>query len=101
LFSGGNQQKVVIGRWLAAQAKLLILDEPTRGVDVGARQEIYNVIYEQARQGTGVLLLSSDLREVWEVADRILVMREGRIVYEALHHEISEERLLQLVFGQK
>ncbi len=101
LFSGGNQQKAVIGKWLASQAQLLILDEPTRGVDVGARQEIYDVIREQARQGAGVLVLSSDLREVWEICDRILVMRQGRIVNEALHHEISEERLLELVFGQE
>jgi ribose transport system ATP-binding protein len=101
LFSGGNQQKVVIGKWLACQPELLILDEPTRGVDVGARQEIYDVIREQAGQGAGLLILSSDLREIWETCDRILVMRRGRIVSEALHHEISEERLLQLVFEQE
>lgn len=101
LFSGGNQQKAVIGKWLASQAQLLILDEPTRGVDVGARQEIYDVIREQARQGAGVLVLSSDLREIYQVADRILVMCRGRVVAEALRHEISEEGLLQLVFGQE
>ena len=101
LFSGGNQQKVVIGKWLASEAKLLILDEPTRGVDVGARQEIYEVVHEQADQGTGVLVLSSDLREIYEISDRILVMRRGRIVSEALRHEISEEELLQLVFGEE
>jgi ribose transport system ATP-binding protein len=68
---------------------------------VGARQEIYDVIREQAGQGAGLLILSSDLREIWETCDRILVMRQGRIVSEALHHEISEERLLQLVFEQE
>jgi len=101
LFSGGNQQKVVIGKWLASQPQLLILDEPTRGVDVGARQELYDVIREQAKQGTGVLVLSSDLKEVLEISDRILVMRRGQIVSEALRREISEDRLLQLVFGQE
>jgi len=101
LFSGGNQQKVVIGKWLAAEVKFLILDEPTRGVDVGARQEIYEVVREQAKNGTGVLVLSSDLREIYDISERIVVMRRGRIVAEALHHEISEEELLQLVFGEE
>jgi ABC-type sugar transport system ATPase subunit len=101
LFSGGNQQKAVIGKWLATEPKLLILDEPTRGVDVGARQEIYEVIREQVRHGAGVLLLSSDLREIMEVSDRILVMRHGRIVGEAMRQQMSQERLVELVFGQE
>jgi len=101
LFSGGNQQKAMIGRWLASQAKLLVLDEPTRGVDVGAREEIHDVIHQQARQGVGVLVLSSDVREVWDISDRILVMRQGRIVSEALRHQISEEDLLRLVFEEE
>jgi len=98
--SGGNQQKVVIGKWLAAQARLLMLDEPTRGVDVGAREEIYDVITQLARGGIGVLLLSSDLREILMLSDRILVMRHGRIITELLPHETSEEKLLALVLGE-
>lgn len=101
LFSGGNQQKVVIGKWLASKARLLILDEPTRSVDVAARKEIYDMIRQQAAKGGGILILSSDLREVWGICDRILVMRRGRTVSEALRNEISEERLLQLVFEQE
>ena len=99
--SGGNQQKVVIGKWLATQARLLMLDEPTRGVDVGAREEIYDVITQLARGGIGVLLLSSDLREIMKASDRILVMRHGQIVSELLPHETSEEKLLAIVLGEK
>ena len=99
--SGGNQQKVVIGKWLAAEVQLLILDEPTRGVDIGAREEIYDVIRQQARQGIGILLLSSDLREILKISDRILVMRLGRITTELLPHQTSEENLLQLILGKE
>lgn len=101
LLSGGNQQKVVIGKWLAAQAELLMLDEPTRGVDVGAREEIYDVITQLAKGGIGVLLLSSDLREIIRVSDRIVVMRRGRIIRELLPHETSEGNLLALVLGEE
>ena len=101
LLSGGNQQKVVVGKWLAAQARLLMLDEPTRGVDVGAREEIYDVITQLARGGIGVLLLSSDLREIMRASDRILVMRHGRIITELLPHETSEEKLLAIVLGRE
>jgi len=100
--SGGNQQKVVIGKWLAAESKLLILDEPTRGVDVGAREEIYEVVRQQARnKGLGVLLLSSDLREIMIAANRILVMRLGKITHEVLPHETSERQLLHFVLGEE
>ena len=100
--SGGNQQKVVIGKWLAAESKLLILDEPTRGVDVGAREEIYEVVRQQAREkGLGVLLLSSDLREIMIAADRIIVMRLGRITHELLPHLTSERQLLHFVLGEE
>lgn len=101
LLSGGNQQKVVIGKWLAAESKLLIMDEPTRGVDVGAREEIYDVIRRQAEQGLGVLLFSSDLREIMLAADRIIVMRLGRIIAELLPHQTSEEQLFSLVLGEE
>jgi ribose transport system ATP-binding protein len=100
--SGGNQQKVVIGKWLAAESKLLILDEPTRGVDVGAREEIYEVVRQQARnKGLGVLLLSSDLREIMIAANRILVMRLGKITHEVLPSETSERQLLHFVLGEE
>jgi ABC-type sugar transport system ATPase subunit len=98
LLSGGNQQKVVIGKWLAAQSKFIILDEPTRGIDVGARQEIYDVIRTQAREkGLGILLFSSDLREVLAASDRILVMARGRLVREIGPDEANERALLDLV----
>ena len=100
--SGGNQQKVVIGKWLAAESRLLILDEPTRGVDVGAREEIYEVIRQQVREkGLGVLLLSSDLREIMIAANRILVMRLGKITHELLPHQTSERQLLHFVLGEE
>jgi ABC-type sugar transport system ATPase subunit len=78
--SGGNQQKVVIAKWLARQLKVLIVDEPTRGVDVGAKAEIHGLIDELARQGNGVLLISSELPEVINLSTRILVLRAGKIV---------------------
>jgi ABC-type sugar transport system ATPase subunit len=98
LLSGGNQQKVVIGKWLAAQSKFLILDEPTRGIDVNARQEIYGVIRREARErGLGVLLLSSDMREILVASDRILVMVQGRITREVAPHEVTEHQLLEMI----
>jgi rhamnose transport system ATP-binding protein len=100
LLSGGNQQKVVICKWLAAQSRLLILDEPTRGIDVGARQEIYDVMHALAREkGLGVLLLSSDLREILVASDRILVMVAGRITREVAPHETTERALLDMVLA--
>jgi ABC-type sugar transport system ATPase subunit len=102
LFSGGNQQKIVIGKWLATRARLIILDEPTRGVDVGARQEIYELVRQRAREeGVGVLLLSSDLQEVLDVSDRIIAMRRGRIVGRGARHEMSYEALVGLIFGHE
>jgi ABC-type sugar transport system ATPase subunit len=92
--SGGNQQKVVLGKWLASKPTLLLIDEPTHGVDVGAREEIYRVIDELARQGAGIVVVSSYLPEVLRISDRIVVMREGRIVLEVPRTEASEELLL-------
>ncbi|WNN47139.1 L-arabinose ABC transporter ATP-binding protein AraG [Siccibacter colletis] len=94
--SGGNQQKAILGRWLSEEMKVILLDEPTRGIDVGAKHEIYNVIYALAAQGVAVLFASSDLPEVLGVADRILVMREGEIAGELLHEEASEQQALSL-----
>jgi ABC-type sugar transport system ATPase subunit len=96
--SGGNQQKVVLSRWLAAGVKLLILDEPTRGVDVGARSEIYDIIRALAANGLGVLLISSDLPEVLSQSDRIYVMAKGRIAGELRASEASEEAVMALAF---
>jgi ribose transport system ATP-binding protein len=93
--SGGNQQKVVLGKWLARRPRLLLVDEPTHGVDVGAREEIYRVIDDLARQGAGVVVVSSYLPEVLRISDRILVMREGQIVLETPRTNASEELLLQ------
>lgn len=102
LLSGGNQQKVVIGKWLAADPRLIILDEPTRGVDVGAREEIYEVVRGNARKkGLGVLLLSSDLREIMLASDRILVMSLGRITHQLLPSETSDKQLLSIVIGEQ
>jgi ribose transport system ATP-binding protein len=103
--SGGNQQKVVVGRWLltrensAGGTRLLLLDEPTRGVDVGARAELYQVIHDLAANGVGVLLVSSEVPEVLGLADRVLVMREGRLIHEALAGEIDEDTVLDLVMA--
>ncbi|WP_454726717.1 MULTISPECIES: sugar ABC transporter ATP-binding protein [Cupriavidus] len=94
--SGGNQQKIVIGKWLAAEARLFIFDEPTRGIDVGAKAEIFALIDGLVRQGAGVLLISSELPEIIHVCDRAYVMRGGRIAGEVAHGEMTEERILQL-----
>jgi len=97
--SGGNQQKVVVGRWLLGGTKLLLLDEPTRGVDVGARAELYQVIHDLAARGVGVLLVSSEVPEVLGLADRVLVMREGHLIHEAPAEEIDEATVLDLVMA--
>ena len=94
--SGGNQQKLVIGKWLATNPKLLILDEPTRGVDVGAKAEIYKLIRSVAATGMAVLVISSDLPEVLLLSDRILVMRAGRISGQLHRHEATQEKILAL-----
>jgi ribose transport system ATP-binding protein len=97
--SGGNQQKVVVGRWLLGETRLLLLDEPTRGVDVGARAELYQVIRELAARGVGVLLISSEVPEVLGLADRVLVMREGRVIHQAPAAQLDEDTVLDLVMA--
>ncbi|MCU5772305.1 L-arabinose ABC transporter ATP-binding protein AraG [Erwiniaceae bacterium BAC15a-03b] len=94
--SGGNQQKAILGRWLSEEMKVILLDEPTRGIDVGARHEIYSLIYALAAQGIAVLFASSDLPEVMGLADRIVVMREGEIAGELSHDEATEQKTLRL-----
>ncbi len=97
LLSGGNQQKVILARWLAREKlKVFILDEPTRGIDVGARNEIYRIMYQVAEAGCTVLVVSSDLPEVMGIADRIIVMREGEISGELTREEASEAAILKL-----
>ncbi|MFJ2226061.1 sugar ABC transporter ATP-binding protein [Streptomyces halstedii] len=95
--SGGNQQKAVLARWLLRGCRVLLLDEPTRGVDVGARAELYAVIRRLADEGLAVLLVSSEVPEVLGLADRVLVLREGRVVHEAAAQELDEHRVLDLV----
>jgi L-arabinose transport system ATP-binding protein len=94
--SGGNQQKVVLARWLARHPKVLILDEPTRGVDVGAKMEIYSIINQLATAGTAVVVVSSELPEVLGLADRIVVMQGGRVTGELSRADATEERILTL-----
>jgi len=96
LLSGGNQQKVVLAKWLATNPRVLIVDEPTRGVDVGTKVEIYAMMRELAAEGLAILVISSDLPEVLAVSDRILVMREGRLVGEIAHAVATEERIMAL-----
>jgi ABC-type sugar transport system ATPase subunit len=94
--SGGNQQKLIVARWARTCRSVLILDEPTRGVDVGAKQEIYRIMQGLAEGGIAILMISSELPEIVEVADRAIVMREGRIVGELLGDDISEEIIIGL-----
>ena len=97
--SGGNQQKVVLARWLALRPRVLILDEPTRGIDVGAKAEIYALMGELARQGVGILMISSELPEVLGMSDRILVVREGTIAGELSRAEATQEAIMRLATG--
>ena len=97
--SGGNQQKVIIGRWLAASCRVLLLDEPTRGVDVGAKAEIYALIGDLAERGVAILLISSDLPEVLGLADRVGVMREGQLAGVLPAAEATSERVMSLAVG--
>ncbi|TMI76404.1 MAG: sugar ABC transporter ATP-binding protein [Bacillati bacterium ANGP1] len=97
--SGGNQQKVVVGKWLAAQPRVLIMDEPTRGVDVGAKAEIHRLMSELAGRGLGILLISSELPELLGMSDRILVMHRGRITGELRRDEATQEKIMTLATG--
>ena len=97
--SGGNQQKVVIGKWLAMGPKVLLLDEPTRGIDIGAKREIYKLMEQLAATGVAVLFVSSDMEEVLGMSDRTLVMHEGRITGELRRDQLSEEAIMQLATG--
>src|SRR3954471_21353707 len=98
--SGGNQQKVVLGKWLATNPKLLIVDEPTRGIDVGTKAELPRLMSELAGRGVAVLMISSELPEVLGMADRVLVMHEGRLTGELSRAEADEESVIRLATGQ-
>ena len=97
--SGGNQQKVVLAKWIGIAPKILILDEPTRGVDVGAKREIYQLINELAERGVPIIIVSSDLPEVLGISDRIMVMHEGQIMGELSKEEATQEKVMQLATG--
>lgn len=99
--SGGNQQKVVLAKWLFTQSRVLIFDEPTRGIDVGAKVEIYKLMNDLARKGVCILMISSELPEVLGMCDRILVMHEGRLAGELLRKDASQERIMHLATGAK
>ena len=94
--SGGNQQKIVLGRWLARNPKLLILDEPTKGIDIVAKAEISEIILRLAREGTAILLVTSEMPEVLSLSDRVLVMRTGRIVGEIDRDELTPQAVISL-----
>ena len=97
--SGGNQQKVVLARWLNIGARVLLLDEPTRGVDVGAKWEIYQLMVQLAERGVGLVMISSELPEVLGMSDRILVMREGSLVADLPREGASEEKIMMCATG--
>jgi len=99
--SGGNQQKVVISKWLASKPRVLILDEPTRGIDIGAKVEVHRIISELAASGLGIILISSDLPEVLAMSDRLIVMHEGRITAELPRAEATQERVMFAATGQE
>jgi ribose transport system ATP-binding protein len=93
--SGGNQQKVVLAKWLAVKPKVLLLDEPTRGIDINAKSEIYALIDQLASEGLAVVMVSSELEEIFAISDRIVVMCEGRLTREFLRSEATADLLMQ------
>ena len=97
--SGGNQQKIVIGKWLSMHPDVLIVDEPTRGIDVGSKSEIHKLIRELAAQGYAVIVISSEMPEVLRVSDRIVAMYSGRIMRTFTSQEVTEDNLIQAISG--
>jgi D-xylose transport system ATP-binding protein len=98
--SGGNQQKVVLGKWLLTKPKVLFLDEPTRGIDVGAKQEIYAEINRLAKEGLAIVMVSSELPEVWGLSDRVLVLHEGKLAGEFSKTEATPEKVMIAATGE-
>lgn len=99
--SGGNQQKVVISKWLATKPKILILDEPTRGIDVGSKNQIYDLVYKLAEQGIGIIIISSELPEILQVSNRIIVLAQGKLTGELCNSELTQEILLDYATRKK
>jgi len=99
--SGGNQQKVVLSKWLASECRILILDEPTRGIDVGARYEIYLLMDQLANAGVSIIMISSEMPEIMAVSDRMIVMHEGTVTGEITHEDYTEENIMKLASGEK
>jgi ABC-type sugar transport system ATPase subunit len=97
--SGGNQQKIVIGKWLSMKPNVLIVDEPTRGIDVGSKAEIHNLIRELAKTGYAVIVISSEMPEVLRVSDRVIAMFHGEIMREFTAEEVNEDNLVQAISG--
>ena len=95
--SGGNQQKVVFGKWLATHPKVLILDEPTRGIDVGAKKEIHELMVRLAKSGVGIIMISSEMPEVLGMSNRIIVMHGGQICGELTAQEATQERIMEMI----
>jgi ribose transport system ATP-binding protein len=98
-FSGGNQQKVVIGKWLNTHAKIFIFDEPTRGIDIGAKVEVYNVMNELVLNGAAIIMISSELPEILGMSDRIVVMHEGKVTGEFSKHDANQENIMKAAAG--
>ena len=98
--SGGNQQKVVLAKWLASECKILFLDEPTRGIDVGAKYEIYLLMDKLVQEGVSIIMISSEMPELMGVSDRVLVMHEGTITGELMTGDFSEENIMKLASGE-
>jgi ribose transport system ATP-binding protein len=98
--SGGNQQKIVFGKWIITEPKVLLLDEPTRGVDIGAKQEIYGLMEHLAEQGVAILFVSSEMEEILGMSDRAYVMHEGMICGELARSQMSEQSIMELALGR-
>ena len=99
LLSGGNQQKVVLAKWLVTNPRILILDEPTRGIDIGAKHEIYNLMFDIVRNGVSIIFITSEMGEVLNLSDRVNVMREGRLIGTLEKDEINNENIMQMAIG--
>ena len=97
--SGGNQQKVVIAKWVGMEPDIIIMDEPTRGIDVGAKRDIYELMNELTASGVSIIMVSSELPEVLGMSDRILVIHEGTIAGEVMHEEATQEKIMSLATG--
>jgi ribose transport system ATP-binding protein len=97
--SGGNQQKVVLAKWLATRPSILILDEPTRGIDVGAKAEIYDLIDSLAKEGMSTIVISSDLPEIMRICDTVYVMRNGRTIAQFTRNELDQEQIIRYATG--